>query len=94
MCSVDSPTEVRREHVVNQRVSRAVQRCHALDEGGDGDRVLTQRNVAIDLQEIPQEVRRPAEDEDWDGEMGEKGGEVGMESGNVTQRRLPPHRKR
>lgn len=62
--SVNGTTEVRREHIVNQGIGCAVQRCQTLDEVRDGDRVLTQRNVPIDLQQTPQKVRCPAKHED------------------------------
>lgn len=63
---VNGTTEVRREHIVNQRIGCTVQWCQTLDEVRDGDRVLTQRNVPIDLQQTPQKVRCPAQHEDCD----------------------------
>jgi hypothetical protein len=56
---------VSREQVVDERIGRTVQWCHALDEGGNGDGVLTEGNVTIDPEEIEHKVRSPAEDEHW-----------------------------
>lgn len=44
-------------------VKRTVEWRQALDEGGDGDGGLVVGNEAVDLKQVPDEIRTPANDE-------------------------------
>lgn len=62
--SAHDPAEMCREEKVDDRVGSRVQGSQTLDEGGDGNRPLTDWNKAVDLKEIPDKVWTPAQNKD------------------------------
>ena len=56
-------TEVRREEAIDEGIGGGIERRQTLDEGRNGRHRLGLGDVAVDLQQVEDDVRRPAQDE-------------------------------
>ena len=58
-------TEMGGEEAVDERVGGWIERRQTLDESGNGDHRLALWYVAVNLQQVKDDVRRPAQNEDY-----------------------------